>query len=862
MNFFKTFFFILLFSHINLHADNQALEKVTLQLQWKHQFEFAGFYAAKEKGFYKDAGLDVTFVEFRDSINIVDEVLKGYVNYGLTYSSMFIEYLRGKPLVMLANFFKQSPLVLIAQKEIQSPADLKGKKVMGVSDSIDNITLLTMLNMFEIYTHDITHVPASFNIDDFIDKKVDAMSVYTTNELYQLDRKGMKYNIFDPTAYGAKYYDLNLFTSRDELEHHPERVEKFKNASIRGWKYALAHQEEIIELILQKYNSQEKSKEALRFEAKQIEQMMLPSIYPVGSIDMDRIRTITDSFLQAGFISDVKNKNLEAFVYGYKANPINVSNADTAPQLSAAEKRYLSEKKEIKMCVDPHWMPFESIEKGKHIGLSAEYMQKIQSKIGITIKLIPTNTWTESIDFAKQKKCDIFSLAMETQDRKQYMNFTKPYLTSPIVIATTNDKFFISDIKELIGKKIGLVKEYASSQLLKSKYPLIEFVEVDTVADGLKKVAKEELFGFMDNLASISYQIQQRFPTELKIAGRLHENFELGIGIRNDEPILLSIFKKAMNSIEETTKQEIINHWIAIKYDQEFDYKLFWKILTPFLLLALILLIRQYILRQYNTKLKQEVEQKVEELRQKDEVLIKKLKMAAMGEMLSMIAHQWKQPLGAISSAILNIEIKLASGKFNLDDKNDREKFLLFLEKKHQNINAYVQSLSTTTDDFRNFFNPTKRKDTVFLTMPIEKALEIVQTLMQDNGIEIITDFQEDPVYSLYQNEVMQVVLNLLKNSEDNFLQRSTHNPKITIRTYTTSDHAIIHICDNGGGISKEIIDTIFDPYFSSKDEKNGTGLGLYMSKIMIEDHHDGMLNVTNTDDGVCFEICFKLEVP
>lgn len=856
MHFFKTFFIILLFSHISLYAENNALEKVTLQLQWKHQFEFAGFYAAKEKGFYEDAGLDVTFVEFDKHTNIVDEVLNGNTEYGLTYSSIFVEYLRGKPVVMLANFFKQSPLVLVAQKEIKSPADLKGKKVMGVSDGIDNITLLVMLNMFEIGIHNIANVPTSFNIDNFVDKKVDAMNVYTTNELYQLDQRRVEYTLFDPTAYGAKYYDVNLFTSQDEVAYHPERVEKFKNASIKGWEYALAHQEEIIELILQKYNSQKKSKDALHFEAKQIEQLMLPSVYPIGSIDIDRIRTITDSFLQAGLIPDVKNTNLDALVYGYKANPI-----DEVLHLNTIEKKYLSEKKEIKICVAPYWMPFESIEKGKHIGLSAEYIQKIQSKISIPVKLIPTKTWTESIEFAKHRKCDIFSLAMETQKRKEYMNFTKPYITSPIVIATTNDKFFISDVEEIKGKKIGLVKDYATTELLKSLYPLIDFIEVDTLSDGLKKVAEGELFGFMDNLVSISYQIRQRFPTELKIAGRLNENFELGIGVRNDEPILLSILEKAMNSIEEKTKQDIFNQWISVKYDQGFEYNLFWKILALFLFLTFILLIRQYILRQYNTKLKQEVEQKVDELRQKDEILINNLKMAAMGEMLSMIAHQWRQPLGAISSAILNIKIKLESGKFNLEDKNDRDKLLAFLEKKHQNINSYVHSLSTTTDDFKNFFNPNKRKNTVSITIPIEKALEIVQVPMQDNGIEIITNFQEERVYSLYQNEVMQVVLNLLKNSEDNFLQRSIQNPKITIKTYTTPNHAIIRICDNGGGIPKEIINTIFDPYFSNKDEKNGTGLGLYMSKIMIEDHHKGILNVANTNDGVCFEICFKLKV-
>ena len=150
MHLFKLFIFFLLFLHLSLYAKNESLEKVTLQLQWKHQFEFAGFYAAKEKGFYADAGLDVTFVEFDKNTNITDEVLKGNAQYGLTYSSIIAEYLENKPLVLLANFFKQSPLVLVTQKDIKTPAELKGKKVMGLSDSIHDITLLTMLEKFNV----------------------------------------------------------------------------------------------------------------------------------------------------------------------------------------------------------------------------------------------------------------------------------------------------------------------------------------------------------------------------------------------------------------------------------------------------------------------------------------------------------------------------------------------------------------------------------------------------------------------------------------------------------------------------------------------------------------------------------------
>ncbi len=1089
MNFFKLTLFFLLFLHTSLYAKDQKLEKITLQLQWKHQFEFAGFYAAKEKGFYKDVGLDVTFVEFDENKNITDEVINGGAQYGLTYSSLIAEYLNGKPLVLLANFFKQSPLVLIAQPDIKTPADLKGKTIMGLSDSIHNITLLTMLNKFDVHTEDINNIPASFKIDDFIDKKIDAMSVFTTNELYTLDKKGIKYTLFDPVSYGAKYYDVNLFTSKKELLEHPNRVKLFKEASIKGWEYALKHQEEIIELILKKYNTQHKTKEALAFEAKQIEQIMLPNVYPIGSIDKFRIKIMADSFIQSGFVKNVKdskNRDLNAFIFQDKDNPLhftkqeqefledhstitlgtgdswapytikgsngilsgydqdiltkinavtganfiqrqgnwskmqqmakdkkidglstltvtkernkflNFSNvyislkkmvmvkqrnpldihsisdldgktivihkgnvadkkaskqfknskiiyADTPQKmleevifgkadatfgngateymlsqlglpymenafvlndsldlrfairkdwneamsilnkglatismhermklkkkwffsnnnnnnikLTKDEALYLKNKKDIKMCVDPDWMPFEKIENGKHIGVSADYMDILQSKIGIPITLVPTKTWTQSLDYVKERKCDILPLAMEIPSRKAYMSFTEPYMNIPLVIATTNDKLFVSKIEELDGKQIGIVKGYAQKEILEHKYKNVNFIGVDTVEDGLTQVAEGKLFGFIENLTVMGYYIQKLFSHELKITGRVDEKFTLSIAIRNDQPELLEILEKGLNSIDDKTKQHILNQWISVKYEQGFDYTLFWYILTPFLLLALILLVSYYILRQYNIRLKEEVNYKVEELRKKDEILLQKQRMAAMGEMLSMIAHQWRQPLGAISSTVMGIEIKIASGKFNLDDKNDREKFLAFLERKHHNINDYVQYLSTTTDDFRNFFNPNKIKNSVPLTAPIESALHIVEKPMENNGIEIIKDFKVDTKIELYQNEIMQVILNLLKNSEDNFLEKNISDPKITIATYTHDHNYTISICDNGGGIPADIIDKIFNPYFSTKDEKNGAGLGLYMSKMIIEDNHLGILNSKNSKVGVCFEI-------
>ena len=245
--------------------------------------------------------------------------------------------------------------------------------------------------------------------------------------------------------------------------------------------------------------------------------------------------------------------------------------------------------------------------------------------------------------------------------------------------------------------------------------------------------------------------------------------------------------------------------------------------------------------------------QDLTQIQQKERLLLQQSRMAQMGEMLSMIAHQWRQPLGAISSAIFGIQTKLATGKYDNQDSN--EDLYKFLNTKHQRINEYVQFLSTTIDDFRNFFKPDKKKELVTFESPIERALLIVENSLIFRGIDVTHTFNVNKKVEMFQNEIMQVVLNIIKNSEDNFKEKETQNPKIIIETKTMPAHYEILISDNGGGISPHIIDNIFEPYFSTKDEKNGSGLGLYMSKMMIEEHSGGLLQVENTKDGVAFRI-------
>ena len=250
-------------------------------------------------------------------------------------------------------------------------------------------------------------------------------------------------------------------------------------------------------------------------------------------------------------------------------------------------------------------------------------------------------------------------------------------------------------------------------------------------------------------------------------------------------------------------------------------------------------------LKILNLTLEQRVYEEVRKNREKEQQIIQQGRLAQMGEMISMIAHQWRQPLAAISSTSASLQIKAQLGTA------DKETVI----HKAQNIAKYSQHLSSTIDDFRDFFKPTKAKSEVTYTKIVESVLDIVQISIINKNIAIFKEFNTQEPFETNENELKQVVLNLIKNSEDILLEKKVSNPFIKLATYSNKDGHILEISDNGGGIPKEILDKIFDPYFSTKSEKNGTGLGLYMSKLIIEEHCHGKLTVSNVDNGALFKI-------
>ena len=251
---------------------------------------------------------------------------------------------------------------------------------------------------------------------------------------------------------------------------------------------------------------------------------------------------------------------------------------------------------------------------------------------------------------------------------------------------------------------------------------------------------------------------------------------------------------------------------------------------------------------EYKKELELRVMQEVEKNMTKDRQLLHQSRLAQMGEMIGMIAHQWRQPLSAISTTSSSINIKSQMGI--LDDATAQE--------LSNNIDEYTQHLSNTIDDFRSFFKPNQEKLYTNYNELLKSVFGIIKDSISSSSIDLIEDMRCNEEFKVFPNELKQVILNLVKNAEDVLLDKNIKNPYIKISSYSQNDNCILEVSDNGGGINQEIIDKIFDPYFSTKTKKDGTGMGLYMSKIIVDKHCKGELSVSNDEDGAVFKISIK----
>ncbi|MDF1875355.1 ABC transporter substrate-binding protein [Sulfurimonas sp. SAG-AH-194-I05] len=979
------YFLLLLLSFGNISA--KELDKVSLQLLWLDQFQFAGYYMAKEKGFYKKAGLEVDFKKFTNNISPIDEVMDGKATFGIGRSSLLIDHDKGAKIALLYATFQSSPMVLLARKDsgITSIEDFKTKRIMYTDAVATSAALYAMESKFNLKKSDLIEITHTFNVEDLINKKTDLMASYISNEPFLMKEAGIASVLFDPKEYGFNFYSDFLFTSTKELQENGKRVEKFVEASLRGWRYAFDNIEETVEIILAKYNPQNKSKKALIYEANALRKLAYYKINldELGHIEASKIQRIHDIYNVMGLV----NRPLDVKKLIYHEHDY------TSVHLNDEEILYLEQSQEIRMCVEKDLLPYAAIQNNIFVGIGADYMKLISKSVAMELTVVPTNSWEESLAYVKNATCDIVPLVEEESKGAHHLHFTKPLLEDAIVIATKKDTAFITDIYNIREKVFGVLEGCSYRVFLEEKYPHMKFINVASNKEGLKKVVQEKIYGFIGDMASVVYAIQHYNSKNLKINSSFLIKAKVSIGVRKDDRVLLNILNKALNRISEHKKREIYNSWVSVFYEKEIDYVLIMQIIVLFSLIILTIsyfLIKESMLKrrlenqkryllkiqsnfdrgqriakvgvweldyasnsltwstgiysifgikaknfqstfedyinyihpddreelkylykksikektdyflehriltengdikyvedrcenifdsnghiirsigtmlditekrriylkleQLNSSLELRIDHEIQNNREKDKKLFAQSRLAQMGEMISMIAHQWRQPLGAISTTAANLEMKLELEYFDLNSKKGQEEQSEYFLLKLGKIEDFVINLSQTINDFRNFYKPNKVHVEDSLKSIVKKSLAIIESSLDNDTIKLYEEYDEAEKFAMYDSELMQVVLNIFKNAQDNFREKKMSMPQIFIKIKGKN----LFISDNGGGIPEAIMEKIFDPYFSTKSAKNGTGLGLYMSKTIIEEHHNGKLHVQNKDKGVCFHI-------
>jgi len=308
----KNILLLLTFLTVSLLADNK---KIVLQLNWLNQFQFAGYYIAKEKGFYDKVGLDVEIKEFTSNTNLIESIKTKKADFAIGRSSLLIERSNGEDVVALGAIFQESPLFLLVKKDlnINSVLGLKNKKIMITPDAAFSASLLAMLSANGLKKDDYIIQKHSFDINDLINGNTDAMASYLSNEPIILNDRGIEYKEFRPKDFGFDFYSDILFTSSEYIKNNQKVTKDFYDASVRGWNYAFNNKAEAAELIFKKYNTQNKSYIHLVKEGEILEKLAYANGEALGNLDSKKLKNIYNVFKLFGLTN--KDMDINAFIY-------------------------------------------------------------------------------------------------------------------------------------------------------------------------------------------------------------------------------------------------------------------------------------------------------------------------------------------------------------------------------------------------------------------------------------------------------------------------------------------------------------------------------------------------------------------
>lgn len=537
-------------------ASHPEPEPVIIQLRWSHQFQFAGYYAAVEKGFYAQEGLEVTLREARPGQDRVAPVLEGMASYGVGGTGLLKLRIEGKPVVLLAQIFQHSPSILMSRRDsdIFSPYELTGKTIMIPEDPISGFAVKAMLLETLGSLDRLTILPRTQGTG-LIDGQADAVAGYLSNEPFQYRQEGLPINIIDPRSYGIDFYGDNLFTIDQEIRTHPERVKKMIRATLKGWDYALKNNEEIIDLILARY-SPALNREKLRFEAKVIDQMILPDLIPMGDIQPQRFARIAQLFHRLGLSPSPEVP--EDFLY--------YQNPDSTGLLTPQERAWLNAQPHIRFAFSNDFQPGLIVhEDGRQTGILKDMLDLINQRLGTDFTIVADDLPAIRKMVNTREVAGLLAMSPEAGKRYQLLQTSPIVTTFPVIYARSNNDGSINSIEDLAGRTCAIVGGMPLIEGLVAPHEdRITITRTKTVIQALKLLyeGKVDYFiGFSQNNYLVHTNL---FVGVQPVLAMTDHNYPSVMGVRADWPELVSILDKGLASISDGERSAINARWLKL----------------------------------------------------------------------------------------------------------------------------------------------------------------------------------------------------------------------------------------------------------------------------------------------------------
>lgn len=544
--------------------------KVKVALDWQHAYQFAGFYSAIEQGYFAEYGIEVELVELSNHRGAVEELTSGNMQFAIMGSDLLVDFHRGNDIRLLANYFKRSPLAILTRHEINTLDQLEGKTIMGLPELKRFGSLYQMLDFNQVEIEKIKTIPYQ---EDYLDKfkrgDIDGMLIWVTDEPFFFNRQNIPYRVYDPNQYGIATQNLNLITTPSFESANPQLTMDFEHALDRGWEYALENPDTIIELILDKYNTQNFSRAALEFEARETAKFLLPELYPMGKVDTHLLKTMSDYLLANDVVPELRDLKL-LIADGVMPDSLVTATENFYKSLSPKERKFAAKIDHVRVQNHPDLPPYSFMDGTTPQGMSIDYINLLSWVSGIDFEFVQNKSWAEFLEMLRTGELDLMVNVVQTPEREEIANFTPSTLrTFSSLVVKKDGEFSETTLEQLSLEKgsMGVIKGFFHRNLIKLHYPDITIVEVRDTLDGLVAVSSGNMDALIGahptNLFYISQYQLFDLKTNLIVNNDLVSFIDGKIAVTKNNPLLHSIIVKAVNAVPPEHIFQLKSKWIG-----------------------------------------------------------------------------------------------------------------------------------------------------------------------------------------------------------------------------------------------------------------------------------------------------------